>query len=110
MCVYVHTCNTFYKHTSWADARGAHDQVFSTDRTQPLVAEPGEPRRSISVPISREKFGNRPTRGTRRQGNKDLTRPIVARPERSFRDLRGGGGRLRASLTRYVDRSIVTRY
>lgn len=71
ICVYVDIYNTFYKHTSCVRTRGAHDQVFSTDRTQPLVAEPGEQLcRSISVPTSREKFGNRPTRGTRRQGNR----------------------------------------
>lgn len=42
-------------------------------------------------------------------GRQNLIRPIVERPERSFCDLRGGVGRLRTSLTRYVDRSIVTR-
>lgn len=42
ICVYVYICNIFYEHTSWVHARGAHDQVFSADRTQPLVAEPGE--------------------------------------------------------------------
>ena len=53
------------------------------------------------------KFGNWPTRGTRRQGDRDLTHPIIGRPKQPFRDLQSGTGCLRTSLTHYVDRSIV---
>jgi len=79
--------------------RGAQDQVFPGDRTQPLVAGPGKQYIRYRPPSSREQFGNWPTRGTRRQGDRDLTHPIIGRPKKPFRDLQSGTGRLRTSLT-----------
>lgn len=50
--------------------RGAQDQVFPGDRTQPLVAGPGKRHIRYLPPTSSKQFGNWPTRGTRRQGDR----------------------------------------
>jgi hypothetical protein len=89
--------------------RRAHDQVFSSDRTQPLVAESGDRTYSIYrfQRWTREIWKSASARHAS-SGKQDLTRPAVTFFERSFRDLRSDG-RLRTSLTRSRCRSFESR-